>query len=114
MFAFVKTPYWERADKDTKEGFAELIEQLGEQVEEIELLPSAIEAWELHPRSWKPRWRRNLSESGTKDATALGKAACAARAGAQVRAIDYQRARSGSRPSMKVSSSFSSSVTMRS
>src|SRR6266536_6644062 len=48
MFAFVKTPYWERVDEDTKEGFAELIEQLGEQVEEIELLPSAIDAWELH------------------------------------------------------------------
>ena len=44
----MKTPYWERVDKDTKEGFAELIEQLGEQVEEIELLPSAVEAWNLH------------------------------------------------------------------
>ena len=29
MFAFVKTPIWERADEDTKEGFAELIEHLG-------------------------------------------------------------------------------------
>ena len=49
MFAFVKTPYWERVDEDTKEGFAELIEQLGEQVEEIELLPSAIDAWRVAP-----------------------------------------------------------------
>src|SRR5206468_863889 len=30
MFAFVKTPHWERTDEATKEGFAELIEDLGE------------------------------------------------------------------------------------
>ena len=35
MFAFIKTPLWERADEDTKAGFAEIIEQLGTQVEEI-------------------------------------------------------------------------------
>src|SRR5881398_1697795 len=33
MFAFVKMPYWERADEETKEGFAELVEQLGDRVE---------------------------------------------------------------------------------
>src|SRR5881296_2959872 len=48
MFAFVKTPHWERADDETKEGFAELVEQLGDRVEEIELFPSAAEAWEWH------------------------------------------------------------------
>src|SRR5438128_5937075 len=48
MFAFVKTPHWERMDEATKEGFAELIEDLGERVEEIELFPSAAEAWEWH------------------------------------------------------------------
>src|SRR3989337_1996917 len=33
MFAFVKTPHWERADEETKEAFAELIEHLGDRVE---------------------------------------------------------------------------------
>ena len=41
MFALVKTPMWERADEETKEGFAEIVEQLGAQVEEVELFPSA-------------------------------------------------------------------------
>ena len=29
-------------------GFAEIVEQLGAQVEEVELFPSADEAWEWH------------------------------------------------------------------
>src|SRR5687768_15693501 len=39
MFAFIKTPHWERADSDTKEAFAELQETLGKNVEEVELFP---------------------------------------------------------------------------
>ena len=39
MFALVKTPMWERADSDTKEGFAELAAHLDGQVEEVELFP---------------------------------------------------------------------------
>ncbi len=48
MFAFIKTPMWERADNDTKEGFAEIVEQLGEQAEELDLLPAARDAWQWH------------------------------------------------------------------
>jgi Asp-tRNA(Asn)/Glu-tRNA(Gln) amidotransferase A subunit family amidase len=48
MFAFVKTPHWERVDTESKEGFAELAEELGAQVEEVELFPSAIDAWAWH------------------------------------------------------------------
>ena len=44
--AFVKTPHWERADADLKEGYAELIEALGEHVEELDLFPSAQQAWD--------------------------------------------------------------------
>src|SRR5437762_11510916 len=29
MFAFIRTPMWERADDETKAGFAEIVEQLG-------------------------------------------------------------------------------------
>jgi Asp-tRNA(Asn)/Glu-tRNA(Gln) amidotransferase A subunit family amidase len=93
MFACVKTPYWERADDDTKEGFAEIIEQLDTQVEEVELFPSAGEAWEWHrtimdaemaanlEREWKNGWDR-LSEPLR---TLIER-------GREVRAIDYQRA----------------------
>jgi Asp-tRNA(Asn)/Glu-tRNA(Gln) amidotransferase A subunit family amidase len=37
LFAFVKTPVWDRAQDDTREGFAELVEALGDQCDEVEL-----------------------------------------------------------------------------
>jgi len=82
----------ERVDEDTKEGFAELIEQLGEQVEEIELLPSAIDAWELHRTIMEAEMRRTLSECGTRDATVSRSSCVPTGARRNVRAIDYQRA----------------------
>ena len=91
MFAFIKTPYWERADEDTKEGFAEIIEHLGAQVEEVELFPSAGEAWQWHEtimgaemafnleREWKNA-RDHLSE---RLRTQIER-------GRQLSALDYQ------------------------
>ena len=93
MFAFVKTPYWERVDEDTKEGFAELIEQLGEQVEEIELLPSAIDAWELHRTIMEAEMAANLVREWDKGRDRLSEQLRAQlERGRNVRAIDYQRA----------------------
>jgi Asp-tRNA(Asn)/Glu-tRNA(Gln) amidotransferase A subunit family amidase len=93
MFAFVKTPYWERADEDTKEGFAELIEQLGEQVEEIELLPSAVEAWNLHQTIMEAEMAANLEREWDKGRDRFSEQLRAQlERGRDVRAIDYQRA----------------------
>jgi Asp-tRNA(Asn)/Glu-tRNA(Gln) amidotransferase A subunit family amidase len=93
MVAFVKTPYWEHADEDTKEGFAELAEQLGEQVEEIELLPSAIEAWELHRTIMGAEMAANLERQWEKGRDRLSEQLRAQlERGRNVRAIDYQRA----------------------
>jgi Asp-tRNA(Asn)/Glu-tRNA(Gln) amidotransferase A subunit family amidase len=93
MFAFVKTPYWQRVDEDTKEGFAELIEQLGEQVEEIELLPSAIDAWELHRTIMEAEMAANLEREWNKGRDRLSEQLRAQlERGRNVRAIDYQRA----------------------
>jgi len=93
MFAFVKTPYWERTDEDTKEGFAELIEQLGEQVEEVELLPSAIDAWELHRTIMEAEMAANLERQWDKGRDRLSEQLRAQlERGRNVRAIDYQRA----------------------
>ncbi len=93
MFAFVKTPYWKRADEDTKEGLAELIEQLGEQVEEIELLPSAIDAWELHRTIMEAEMAANLEREWDKGRDRLSEQLRALlERGRNVRAIDYQRA----------------------
>lgn len=93
MFAFVKTPYWERVDEDTKEGFAELIEQLGEQVEEIELLPSAIDAWGLHRTIMEAEMAANLVREWDKGRDRLSEQLrVLVERGRSVRAIDYQRA----------------------
>jgi Asp-tRNA(Asn)/Glu-tRNA(Gln) amidotransferase A subunit family amidase len=93
MFAFVKTPYWERVDEDTKEGFAELIEQLDEQVEEIELLPSAIDAWQLHRTIMEAEMAANLEREWDKGRDRLSEQLRAQlERGRNVRAIDYQRA----------------------
>jgi Asp-tRNA(Asn)/Glu-tRNA(Gln) amidotransferase A subunit family amidase len=95
MFAFVKTPYWERADEDTKEGLAELIEQLGEQVEEIELLPSAIDAWEFHRTIMEAEMAANLERPWDKGRDRLSEELrTQLERGRNVRALDYQRARS--------------------
>ena len=48
MLALIKTPRWDRADEEMKEAFLELAGSLGSRVEEVELFPSAAEAWEWH------------------------------------------------------------------
>ncbi|MGI9315892.1 MAG: amidase [bacterium] len=45
-FGFVKTPIWDRAENDTCEGFNELIQTLGAQVEEVELASSFAAVWD--------------------------------------------------------------------
>lgn len=99
MFAFVKTPHWERTDETTKEGFAELIEDLGERVEEIELFPSAAEAWEWHRTIMDAEMAANLEREYEKGRDRLSEPLRALLArGREVRAIDYQRARSRIQP----------------
>lgn len=46
--AFVRTPVWNRADKDTQAGFAELCEVLGDSVDEIDLPEPFNQALDLH------------------------------------------------------------------
>jgi Asp-tRNA(Asn)/Glu-tRNA(Gln) amidotransferase A subunit family amidase len=48
QIAFIKTPLWERADQDTREAFAELIQVLGDRVFEVDLPGVALDALELH------------------------------------------------------------------
>jgi Asp-tRNA(Asn)/Glu-tRNA(Gln) amidotransferase A subunit family amidase len=93
MFALVKTPMWERADEDTREGFAELAENLGEQVEEIELFPSAAEAWTSHQTIMSAEMALNLEReySGAREQLSE-KLRKQLEHGRQVMALDYQRA----------------------
>ena len=93
MFAFIKTPMWERADEDTKQGFAEIVEQLGSQVEVVELFPSATEAWPWHQTIMSAEMAANLEREWTAGRDRLSEQLRSQiERGREVRAIDYQRA----------------------
>ncbi|MBI1997384.1 MAG: amidase, partial [Deltaproteobacteria bacterium] len=101
MFAFIKTPMWERTDDDTKEGFAEIVEQLGSQVEEVELFPSATlrlgsgqaEAWQWHQTIMSAEMAANLEREWEKGCDRMSeKLRAQIERGREVRAVDYQRA----------------------
>jgi len=93
MFAFIKTPHWERADADTKDAFAELLEALGDRVEEVELFPSATEAWDWHKTIMEAEMAANFErewQSGRDQLSPQLRALM--ERGREVRAVDYQRA----------------------
>jgi Asp-tRNA(Asn)/Glu-tRNA(Gln) amidotransferase A subunit family amidase len=93
MFAFIKTPMWERTDDDTKEGLAEIVEQLGSQVEEVELFPSATEAWEWHQTIMAAEMAANLEREWNAGRDRLSEQLrVQIERGREVRAVDYQRA----------------------
>jgi Asp-tRNA(Asn)/Glu-tRNA(Gln) amidotransferase A subunit family amidase len=93
MFAFIKTPMWERADEDTKEGFAEVIEHLGTQVEEVELFPSASEAWQWHHDIMSAEMAVNLEREWKHGRDRLSEQLrTLIERGQEIHAIEYQRA----------------------
>ncbi len=99
MFAFVKTPHWERADEETKAAFAELIEHLGDRVEEVELFPSAAEAWQWHRTIMEAEMAVNLEREWDKGRDRLSASLrTQLERGREVRALDYQRAVGRIRP----------------
>lgn len=60
MFAFVKTPLWERVDADAKEAFVELASHLGDRLEEIELLGAGEDVLAAHDAVSGPEIAMNL------------------------------------------------------
>jgi Asp-tRNA(Asn)/Glu-tRNA(Gln) amidotransferase A subunit family amidase len=93
MLAFIKTPHWERADADTKEAFAELVEALGDRVEEVELFPSAIDAWEWQKTIMAAEMAANLEREWHTGKDKLSEQLRSLiERGRNVSAIDYQRA----------------------
>ena len=93
MFAFIKTPMWERADQDTQEGFTEVIEHLGSQVEEVELFPSAADAWQWHQTIMGAEMAHNLEREWTSSHNLLSEQLRAQiERGREVRASDYLHA----------------------
>jgi len=99
MFAFVKTPQWRHAAEDTKAAFAELVEKLGDRVEEVELFPSALEAWSWHEIISGAEMAMNLELEWEKGRDRLSEHLRARiERGRHVQALDYLRALSRLRP----------------
>lgn len=90
MFAFIKTPHWQCADEETREGFAEIIEHLGSQVEEVELFPSAGDAWQWHQTIMSAEMAHNLErEWGIGGARLSEQLRAQIERGREVRAAEY-------------------------
>src|SRR5687767_2014126 len=93
MFAFIKTPHWERVDKDAKEAFEELKAALGERIEEVDLAPSSQAAWDCQKTimetdmavSFEREWQSGAKKLSLKLRELIER-------GREVRAVDYQRA----------------------
>jgi len=93
MFAFVKTSRWDRTDGDTKEAFAELVDLLGERVEELELSDAAEDAFEWHRLIMEAEMAVNLGREWEKAPTRLsGSLRARLERGREVGALDYLRA----------------------
>src|SRR5262249_43407168 len=93
MLAFVKTPHWERTDPDTKEAYAELFEWLGDRVEELELFPSAREAWDWHRTIMETEMAANLEPLWLAGKEKLSdRLGALIERGRETKAVDYQRA----------------------
>jgi Asp-tRNA(Asn)/Glu-tRNA(Gln) amidotransferase A subunit family amidase len=93
VIAFVKTPVWERAEPETREAFAELVGELGDRVEEVELFPSATEAWDWHRTIMESEMALNLEREWVHGRDGLSASLRAQlERGRDVRAVDYQRA----------------------
>ncbi|MBI3107334.1 MAG: amidase [Candidatus Rokubacteria bacterium] len=93
MFAFVKTPRWDRVDGDAREAFAELTQHLGDRVEELELSAASEEAAEWHRVIMEAEMAVNLGREWDQGPAALSAVLRARLArGREVRALDYLRA----------------------
>jgi Asp-tRNA(Asn)/Glu-tRNA(Gln) amidotransferase A subunit family amidase len=99
MFAFIKTPHWGRCDAETHEAFAELQEALGERMEEVDLFPSAADAWSWHQtimdtemaHNFEREWTEGREKLSPQLQTLIGR-------GREVKAVDYLRARRAVQP----------------
>ena len=92
LVAFVRTPAWDRAADETKQAFEELVDALGDRVEEVELSPSASDAWDWQrmimdaemAANFEPEWDRGRDQLSEKLRALIER-------GREVRAVEYQR-----------------------
>jgi Asp-tRNA(Asn)/Glu-tRNA(Gln) amidotransferase A subunit family amidase len=93
MIGFVKSPLWDKLDDEARQAFTELVEHLGDRVEEVEMLDSASEALDWHrcimeaemALSLEADWQRGRDRMSSSLRAQIER-------GREVRALDYQRA----------------------
>ena len=96
MLAFIKTPHWERVSDEAKEGFAELVDSLGDRVEELDLIPSAADAWDWHKLIMEADMAVNLAREWDRGRDKLSpQLRGLMERGREARVLDYQRALRG-------------------
>ena len=96
MIGFLRTPHWDRATSDTKEAFGELADALGDRIEDVELVPSATDAWDWHKTIMEAEMASNLEAEWTRGRDKLSPQLRALmERGREIRAVDYQRALAG-------------------
>ena len=92
LLAFARTPVWERADAETKEAFAELKEQLGDRIVELDLPDAVIEVLELHRTVMEAEMAANLEREWEHRDRLSESLRAQLQRGRELRALDYQRA----------------------
>ena len=96
VLGFVKTPFWDRVTPEAKEAFGELVETLGDRVEEVTLVPWAAEAWDWHKLIMEADMASNLEREWTQGRDKLSpQLRSLMERGREAKAIDYQRALRG-------------------
>jgi Asp-tRNA(Asn)/Glu-tRNA(Gln) amidotransferase A subunit family amidase len=91
--AFVRSPVWDQAAEDTKAGFAELVEALGERVEQVALSASFDDAIEIHRTIMEADLAKSFAreyEQGRDQLTSRLREMI--ERGQTIRAVDYNRA----------------------
>jgi Asp-tRNA(Asn)/Glu-tRNA(Gln) amidotransferase A subunit family amidase len=91
--AFVRSPVWDRATEDTRAGFAELVEALGERAEEVALPTAFEEAIDLHAtimeadlaKSFAREYERGRHQLSARLREMIER-------GREIRAVEYNRA----------------------
>jgi Asp-tRNA(Asn)/Glu-tRNA(Gln) amidotransferase A subunit family amidase len=93
VFAFVKSPVWEKAGSDVKSGFEELADALGNKCDEVELPEPFDHAIDLHRTIMIADIAKNIGPLYDKDPTQLSEPLRGmVEAGRAVKAVDYTSA----------------------
>jgi len=93
IFAFVKSPVWEKASADVQSGFEELTEALGDKCDEVELPEPFHHGIDLHRTIMLADIAKNIGPLYDKDATQLSEPLRnMVEEGRTIKAVDYASA----------------------